>query len=238
MYFSWYLWQFWVEQKNSFIYITGYISACVSQYGVCFLCDMTLFTFSCELPLLLKGPFLLTLWICMLLPSCGALHSPLWFSSCCFTEAHRNLLSLWPQPSERFVFVISWGKRLWELQTSFSRACAWEHMFIQTALYRIVSHCYCLHKSCAKTPWLQISVTVLKHQGKSCLKQYMVLSVHPLNNLLSTLHCLLSYSRHTMSTFQINIEIPFDTVNCSSKHGSYCSPSGGWWGGCFCSSLL
>lgn len=32
----------------------------MSQYDVCFLCDMTLFTFSCELPLLPKGPFLLT----------------------------------------------------------------------------------------------------------------------------------------------------------------------------------
>lgn len=163
----------------------------------------------------------------MLLPSRGALHSPLWFSSCCFTEAHRNLLSLCPQLSERFVLVLSWGKRLWELQTSFSRACARELVFVQTALYRIVSHCYCLQKSCAKTPWLQICVTVLKYQGKSCLKQYTVLSMHALSNPLSTLHRLLPYSKHRMSTFQINTEIPFDTVNCSSKHGSYCSPTGG-----------
>lgn len=224
------------------MYITDCISACVSQYDVCFLCDMTLFTLSCELPLLPKGSFLLTLWICMLLPSCGALHFRLWFSSCCFTEAHRNLLSLWPQPSQRFVLVLSWGKRRWELQTGFSRSCAREHVFVPMALYRILSPRYCLHKkSCAKTPWLQICVTVLKNQGKSCLRQYTVLSMHPLSNPLSTLHRLLPYSKHRMSTFQINVEIPYDAVNCSSKHGSYCSPAGEMaegWGGCFCSSPL
>lgn len=125
---------------------------------------------------------------------------------------------------------------------SFRPASAREHVFVPMALYRILSPRYCLHKnSCAKTPWLQICVTVLKNQGKSCLRQYTVLSMHPLSNPLSALHRLLPDSKHRMSTFQINVEIPYDAVNCSSKHGSYCSPAGEMaegWGGCFCSSPL
>lgn len=119
----------------------------MSQYDVCFLCDiMTLFAFSCELPLLPKGPFLITTGVCIFLPSCSALHSPLWVPSCCLTEAHGNLLRLWLQPSERLVLVLSWAKRLREVQTGFSRARAREHVFVPTALYGIISHCYCLHK--------------------------------------------------------------------------------------------
>lgn len=204
---------------------------CVSQCDVCFLCEiLTLSALSCELPLLPKGPFLMTLWICIFLPSCSALHSPLWISSCCFTETHGNFLRLWLQPSERLVLVLSWAKRLCEPQTYFSRARAREHMFVLTALYGIISHCYCLHRKWyAKTPWLQICVTVLKNQVKSCLRKYSVVSVHPLNKplYLDVLHCLLPYSKPRMPAFQINIEIPYDTINYFSKHSSYCSPPGG-----------
>lgn len=172
---------------------------------------MTLFAFSCELPLLPKGLFLITPWICIFLTLCSALHSLLWISSCCFTEAHRNLLSLWLQPSERLVLVLSWAKRLRELQTNFSSAHAKEHVFVLTASYGIMSHCSCLHKKWnAKTPWLQICVTVLKNQVKNCLRICTVVSMQPPNKplYLDALYCLLPYSKPRMSTFQINTEIP------------------------------
>lgn len=163
---------------------------------------MTVFAFSCELPLLPKGTSVITLWICIFLPSCNALPSPLWISSYCFTEAHGRLLSIWLQPSERIVLVLNWAKRLLELQASLSRAHAREHVCADSFTWNYKSLLLLIQKKWyAKTCWLQFCVTLLKNQVKSNIRKYSVASMHPLNNPLNALCCLLPYTEPRTSTF-------------------------------------